>query len=463
MKRIKRIGTAFLCGSMMLSFAFGSTGCSLTSKSKEEILGVSESFCKALCDQKTKSAVKVVTEEDAEDDFDYYFDFADNDNAVAYEAIAKSLTYELDEESIEVDKKHGEASCDVVFTIADYETIIEEYECTNAGALADAIDESDATKDIDLTLDFEYVESGKSKTWAVANYEDILDEIFSFTEYEPEYVIDVPSSVTDYFILTSDWDDINVTYIDFDATFSMDYEDLGLSGYCDLYYNGTLIATEYCDVYDFIIVTFDAADCSIATEDGCFPAGNYEVQAFLNDGTFIVSDTVTVYYEAPTPTPTPTPEPISPDEYDHDSVGFASHVFEENGASMGEYYDEVGITSTSWLILEDTDEGGLADNETHVASDLSEFGYRVDCSEESEFTIEIYYFDDPTTSMGSLSDSEELTVTQETFELDDGTFTTCGLISDIQPGVYLVYVSCYDIDTEETIDYLVACDMIEIY
>ena len=65
--------------------------------------------------------------------------------------------------------------------------------------------------------------------------------------------------------------------------------------------------------------------------------------------------------------------------------------------------------------------------------------------------------------MGSLSDSEELTVTQDTFELDDGTFTTCGLISDIQPGVYLVYVSCYDIDTEETIDYLVACDMIEIY
>ncbi len=458
MKRTMRLGTAFLCGSMMLSFALGSTGCSAFDKSNKQISEVSESFCKALCDQKTKAAAKLVNDDDAEDAFDYYFDYDSSENAEVYDAISKTISYELDEDSIEADKKHAEGSVDVIFTIADYESIFEDGEFINAEEFADAIADSKETKDIELVLELEYMKD--DSTWAVDNYEEILDEVFGFTEYEPEYVKDLLSSLEDWFILTSDFDDRNVTYIDFDAYFTDDFRDMHLSGYCDLYLSGTLIATRYFDVYDFIFVTFEASDCSIVTEDGCFPAGNYEVQAYLSDGTFIASDCVTVFHDlpTPTPTPTPTPEPVtSPDEVNELSVGYAALVFMEEGAMFEDCAEELGVTSASGALVSP---GGMVYTDFQIPDTGASLNYSVHSTENHEFYMGAYYVEDPEVELGDRDNYEIVDVSCEVFEQDDGTFVTNGYIENPQPGIYMIYVFCDEVEGTGDSGNLVVADFI---
>ena len=124
MNRTKKFGTMLLCTAMITSMAFSSTGCTFFDKYTEEnITETADKFCKAICNMNPDPASRCVIDEDTVGFFTEYTFAADEDEEVVFEAIADSLSYELDTDSVEINRKSGKCSIDAEFSLTDYEKI----------------------------------------------------------------------------------------------------------------------------------------------------------------------------------------------------------------------------------------------------------------------------------------------------------------------------------------------------
>lgn len=450
MNRLKKFGTVLLCGSMIASFVFGSTGCSFLYKSSEQILDVSDSFCKAICDKKPKSAAKLVTEDDSQEYFDRFFCIDAGINTPVVEAIGDNVSYEIDEESVEGSKKDGEGSIDVVFTLIDYEKVASEGEFKNAAELASAVNDSKDTKDIEITLELEYT-GDKDNPWLINNYEDVMETLYEFTSFEPEYKVDYASLIDGVYFEASSMDFVNITYLSYELHFSEDLAQYDEIMIVDFSYNGTLIASlDVAADSDNILLDFvPYYGNGIETDDGCFKEGVYEFKVYLDDGTVISSESVQVFYVAPTPTPTPTPEPDETSVPYEESWSYAASLFVESGASIEPEADELGITECEWVRSELDADGNDVDTDSYVAADIHWFGYVVNTPEQHSFTCEIRYFENPNTSLSDLAYSSSVDYESEIQQYSDGTWGYAILIPDPQPGVYIMDISCDEITTAE--------------
>ena len=334
---IKKAGAAALAGAMTLSCA----SCALFGPNKKEIVEAADTFAGTLLKQDAGKIIKLTTEDEdseAAEALEMIFDDSlySDDQKKFIDAVSDTITYEVDEESVEVDKE--EASADVTFTMVDYEKALDgEFE--DIDAVLDAIKDCEDTKDVEVTIEFEKDDD----EWLVSNIDDDkFGDIFEFYIYELNIMPAVEVTDTDCWTGTSGL--ISEVYFSDDITA---YESALTF---DVYYNGSLLASDQpAVVYDTTVIW-----CDYATE---LEVGEYEIVVYLN-GAEITSMSTTVEENVTTEA---TAAPV---------VG------------GGDYASEV--SSTDWWLDngDDTYDVGVTEIEL-------DFYFNVDVSNES-FTFDVF-------------------------------------------------------------------------
>ena len=270
---IRKAGAAALAGAM----AFSCASCALFGPNKKEIVEAADTFAGTLLKQDAGKIIKLTTEDEdseAAEALEMIFDDSlySDDQKKFIDAVSDTITYEVDEESVEVDKE--EASADVTFTMVDYEKALDgEFE--DIDAVLDAIKDCEDTKDVEVTIEFEKDDD----EWLVSNIDDDkFGDIFEFYIYELNIMPAVEVTDTDCWTGTSGL--ISEVYFSDDITA---YESALTF---DVYYNGSLLASDQpAVVYDTTVIW-----CDYATE---LEVGEYEIVVYLN-GAEITSMSTTV-------------------------------------------------------------------------------------------------------------------------------------------------------------------------
>lgn len=293
MIRGKKLLSFVLAGSMVLS----ATACSLFAKvNPEEIIDVAESFSKTVSTLDGKKILKNVEELDKDDEKDFKDRIAmmdlDPDERSIKQAIADTIKYEVDEESVEI--KKDTASCDVEFSIVDYENATGDLTGTPDDFM-DAIASCKKTVDYDVTLEFVKVED----EWLVtADSLDELDDLYSFIDCEFDFVLFDLSDVDEcYWLVDGIYDYsayyVNTTYIEYDVWF-VDTPQVGF--YYEIYLDGRLQYTS--DIitctWTYLEVYYDEYDGAAVNDDWYLVDGEYNIKVYTEDGMLIADDTATV-------------------------------------------------------------------------------------------------------------------------------------------------------------------------
>ncbi len=291
---IKKTVSVAVASAMIISMA----GCSLFDKSKDEVLEAADPIAKALASCNVSKIGKGSTDdfEDIQEDWEELLDFSvgdeyDSDEATALSAIADSISYEIDEESVDASKKSGEGSVSVTFTIADYESVLDE-DYTDVDDFVDGIEDAETTE-IEVTLEFEKDDD----EWLFSNYEEVFDELYAFVDEEYSFIPPFADCVRGVTWYGGNYDGTynNATYIDMDLDLdwsdNCDYSSI----YYEISYNGQVIKTET-GTYMAYLYSYDPG---VPLDDSGYyiAAGSYEITFYEADGTVILTETATVTTE----------------------------------------------------------------------------------------------------------------------------------------------------------------------
>ena len=292
-KIVKTVSIAAV-SAMILSM----TGCSLLDKSKDEVLETAEIYAKNLagCNVSKLAKGTVADFKDEKDDWDDKLTFVSSgvyneDEATALSAIADTISYEIDKESVEASKKSGEGTVSVTFTMADYEAVLDE-NYINVDDFIAAIEGADKIE-IKLVLEFEKEEDA----WLCSNYEDLFGELYAFTDEKYEFVPPFADYVTGFTWYGGDYNGnyTNTEWIDLDLNFDWyanpDFQYI----YYTYEYNGQIIKTET-GAYDAYLYTTDP-DAPLDDSGNFLAAGIYTITFYDYDGSVILTQDATVSVE----------------------------------------------------------------------------------------------------------------------------------------------------------------------
>lgn len=190
MKKEKMIA-AVLVASMALSLS----GCDSDNKN---VLDAAEDYAEALISLDADDIAELMEdEEEAAEELARIEEICSNRPAMedAFEAVAESMTYEIDEKSVASSKKNKEASVDIVFTLVDYEAVHEDIEDDDGDLedYIDALEDADNTIEVKVTVKFVLV---KDK-WLVKdrNFKS-LNKVYGFIDDISGYkwsLVEIPS------------------------------------------------------------------------------------------------------------------------------------------------------------------------------------------------------------------------------------------------------------------------------
>ena len=272
---IRKAGAAALAGAMTLSCA----SCALFGPNKKEIVEAADTFASTLLKQDAGKIVKLTNEDkdsDAQAALEILFDdslYSEEQNKFI-DAVADTITYEVDEESVEVSKE--EASADVVFTMVDYEKALDgDFE--DIDAVLDALEDCEDTKEVEVTFEFEKDDD----EWLLTNLDDKgFGKLFDFYTYELAIAPAVEVISTDCWAGTSG--------IISEVYFSDDISAYESAFTFDVYYNGSLVAAGE----QAVLADIDEIWCDYDFGTS-FDSGDYEIVVYLN-GAEITSMSTTV-------------------------------------------------------------------------------------------------------------------------------------------------------------------------
>ena len=272
---IRKAGAAALAGAMTLSCA----SCALFGTNKKEIIEAADTFAGTLLKQDAGKIIKLTTEDedsDVAEALEMIFDeeTLSDDQKKFVDAVSDTITYEVDEESVEINK--DESSADVTFTMVDYEKALDgDFE--DIDAVLDALDDCDDTKEVEVTFEFEKDDD----EWLVSNIDDdSFGDIFEFYIYE----LNIKPAVE--VISAECWP--SVSGLISEVEFTDDITAYESNFTFDVYYNGSLLAS------DQPAVVADTTEiwCDYDMWSG-FDPGEYEIVVYL-DGVEITSMSTTV-------------------------------------------------------------------------------------------------------------------------------------------------------------------------
>ncbi|HPQ31661.1 MAG TPA: hypothetical protein PK465_01305 [Saccharofermentans sp.] len=297
-KGIKRIIAVVLSASMLLSL----TAC--FDKSKEEVLDVADDVASAFADKDADAIADLTAEAEDEDitvlqeilDFEGFYD---EETAAVLKAIGDSITYEIDEESAEATKKSEEGSVDVVFTMVDYESVLEnEDNLVDVDTCVAAIEDCEDTIDVEVTFDF--VLDGED--WLLSDFTEVSGNLYEFVTIEVSFtpaLVEMVDSLV-WWAAYADGTYTNADTIELDIIPTAE----GASGdvtwefYYEVYFNNSLVYTsETCTDSGSYIEAYYGTSYSGASvsDDGYLSAGSYTITFYTLDGTQLATSSVNVY------------------------------------------------------------------------------------------------------------------------------------------------------------------------
>lgn len=318
---MRKILAVLLAGSIVLSFA----SCSAGGPKESDILDAAEDFADAMknCDAdkivELSNVKKGSGEADNWEDLFNTANYSDEQNAIA-EAIADTIEYEIDEDSLDLDKK--EASIDVVFTIVDYQAVLDDTVFFGVDEALSAINDCKEKKEFEMTFEFEL----DGDDWLVSNlgdstngnlygylgypvdivpdfgllvdhtetyYDDVYVTVkFYFTEDVSEYADRMQADVYygDELLEGTCYVDESSEYIKFSYYWNgEDYIDSGTYTF-NIKYNGREFASEYVEVdnsWDIALVGGDDSGYGTDVDGDCYIASvditDQFVESYIND------------------------------------------------------------------------------------------------------------------------------------------------------------------------------------
>lgn len=377
MKNRKIIATV-IAASMLVACA----GCSKTEdkkdkdndkKAKKEITSVVEDFFDAFidCDASIVDLTNL-SSRDASELLDLlnYADYEDIDAVAMIDSVFASFSYEVDEDSIEIDD--DEAEVEVTFTHFDDE-IFEEFEGVydSIDDVCSAIRNGDTTETT-ITVELELNDDDE---WIITNADDIVDVIDTLVDLSNVvYMVGMDDDVDDSDLGYTgyDWynsdaglDDVytDAAYINFwgHRTGSGD-----VNTYFEVEHNGQLVFTS--DVSTSIDCYFRASDYS-ASVGGYLPEGTYTITLYLEDGTVVDSGSCTVYSTNNTPANTGNGVDVDLEGDTYYGVCMISDTYEELYGS--DLQGELAVDYT--LVLADDGQFAIYVDIDQIISDFTEY------------------------------------------------------------------------------------------
>ncbi|MCQ2515522.1 MAG: hypothetical protein MJ094_01500 [Saccharofermentans sp.] len=209
-----------------------------------------------------------------------------------YSAVLDTLTWEIDEDSIEVDAKAGEASVDVTYSYADAMDAFEAVGPTGSlDELASKISSTDEM--VETTVTYELILD--EDTWMISEVDDeILAEIYGFIDNEFDFYIPLSA---DMLKTSTGWQNV-YNGNQYGDTYSLDYDLCPTSDYQDVtwYYRYEIIHMENVIYSSELIEQVPGASMSIVySEDSLIEDGVYRLVVYSGmDNAVIVDDTCEV-------------------------------------------------------------------------------------------------------------------------------------------------------------------------
>ena len=403
---IKKTACAALAGALIFSV----TGCSIGNtvlgkiggdKEEEnyakEVAKTAEDYCDAVKELDVDKLVDLSADdlEDKKDEMEEALDFDgglySEDMGAVLDAIADTITYEIDEDSVEADEDEG--SVDVKFTLFDYKNNEFGDDVDSADAAADAI-ENGQTCEIELTVELENTEDG----WKVKGTEDITSAVYEFLvmgTLDPDFtfVCDLDAQAA-----------IDLVYASCDAAIAIDYGTF--AGFCGDYADPDLLE-RYGETPDF-------SDRSLYSEDldrvltYCRDRAYYEIDEeslTIDQETGTATIVVTMYVS-----------PLMSVEDDDEELEFQTpdEVFEYLDSQDDipcEITLELEMTEDGWVLVNGNQMFGIANYYMMLAYYGTDFEFGsasnaepdADPVQYAEGEMPLYYYDGPASVAGEYS------------------------------------------------------------
>ncbi len=357
-----KIAASVLATAMIMSM----TGCSMLGggKAKQEVLDAADSFASNICSLKASKVTAAMADlDDAKaEEIEFAFDAISSDAILS--AIAGTLAYEIDEDSVEVDSKKGEASVDVVFTYVDANSVYEDVVADGGDEddFIDALADCDDTVEVEITYEFTLdddewlVDDAKLKTF---------QSLFAFCEEAEAYEFGADFMEAyeghSWWMADSDNTYSDAYYIDFWGEYDSSLLTESPELYFTVEHDGTLVYTS--DISS-------SADCYFYASDygyDVLPEGTYTVTLYLADGTVVDSDS-TYCYVSDVPTSggdvVVTGDVDTETYWDDPASAWADTIsmwgwYDYNASGFGEGYYAAGDMVEFDLITDDDNAGPL--------------------------------------------------------------------------------------------------------
>lgn len=298
----KKLAASALSVAMIASVA----GCAMFDKDDDAVLEVAEDYATAVVKVKPADIVELLADPDSDlqSDIEAFVDvdpeFYGEDYAAICDAIAGTLSFEIDEESVESSKKAGEASVDITFSIADYQAAYDEVSANGGDldAFIDAIGSADAneiTQTIEFVLEDDAWLVDDSKASKVQDLYQFYLDAFDFT-FAGSISTDMIDYVEWYYSDNGVYTDENTIELDIIPT--TEGQEIEWEFYYEYYLDGELVYTsDACVDSGYWIESYygPSYDPAAATNDsGNLIAGQYRCIVYDMSGNVLADETCTV-------------------------------------------------------------------------------------------------------------------------------------------------------------------------
>lgn len=283
-----------------------------TSDDEDEVIELVDNYSKALISSNGKKILKYSDSdfsedhEDLADELDFVSSY-DSDICDILIAISDTMEYTYQEDSLKI--KKNEAEADVLITFADYKNFLEDDEASrDTNSFIDAVSTADVKHRDSLMITIEM--NRIDDEWVVVNSEDIIEDVFLFTEIDYTFLTLDPETKANLSVVSSSFFNnlTNAEEIVVELAFTEDSDENH-----DVYYNVLFNGEE---VYNSDLVDGDKAlvygkkQNAELTNEGYLIPGDYEFIISNSDNIEIYSTyTLVETEEAPAPT---TADPATP-------------------------------------------------------------------------------------------------------------------------------------------------------
>ena len=123
------------------------------------------------------------------------------------QAVATTIDYEIDEDSIDSDPQEGTASIDIEFTYKDYSDVQDAIDYVSAREFENALDDVDDTKKLKITLEFET----EDEELKLTNGSE-LNKVYDFDDLAVTYIECIFDLVDDTYLLGAAYNEADDSY-----------------------------------------------------------------------------------------------------------------------------------------------------------------------------------------------------------------------------------------------------------